>query len=94
MASINTSSFDLRALIESKTAGKISLRKVWVPKYCLVCVDRLKKEWSTNSLENEFVPPREKVIKRSTHPRGRFTAPRENDAGMFRKCSSRNKAIP
>ena len=45
VASINTSSFDLRALIESKKVGKLSLRKVWVPKYCLVCVDRLKNEW-------------------------------------------------
>ena len=46
MASINIASFDLRALIESKKAGKLSPRKVWVPKYCLVCVDKLKKEWS------------------------------------------------
>ena len=47
MASINTASFDLRALIESKKAGKLSPRKVWVPKYCLVRVDRLKTEWAT-----------------------------------------------
>ena len=46
VASINTASFDLRALIESKKLGKLSPRKVWVPKYCLVCVDKLKKEWS------------------------------------------------
>ena len=45
VASINTTSFNLRALIESKKAGKLSLRKVWVPKYCMVRVDRLKKEW-------------------------------------------------
>ena len=45
MASVNTTSFDLRAWIESKKAGKLSQRKVWVPKYCLVRVDRLKKEW-------------------------------------------------
>ena len=45
VALVNTDSFDLRALIESKKAGKLSLGKVWVPKYCLVCVDRLKKEW-------------------------------------------------
>ena len=46
MASINTISFDLRALIESKKAGKLFPRKVWVPKYCLVRVNRLKKEWA------------------------------------------------
>ena len=44
VSSINTASFDLRALIESQKAGKLSPRKVWVPKYCLV-VDKLKKEW-------------------------------------------------
>ena len=46
MASINIDNFNLRALIEFKKAGKISPRKVWVPKYCLVCVDRLKNEWA------------------------------------------------
>ena len=46
VASINTASFDLRALIESKKVGKLSLRKVWVPKYYLVHVDKLKNEWS------------------------------------------------
>ena len=46
VALVNTTNFDLRALIESKKAGKLSLRKVWVPKYCMVRVDRLKKEWA------------------------------------------------
>ena len=46
VASINTQSFDLRALIESKKAGKLFPRKVWVLKYCLVRVDKLKSEWS------------------------------------------------
>ena len=46
MASIYTTSFDLRELIEFKKAGKLSLRKVWVLKYCLVCVDMLKNAWS------------------------------------------------
>ena len=46
VASINTASFDLRALIESKKVGKLSPREVWVPKYYLVHVDKLKKEWS------------------------------------------------
>ena len=45
VVSINTTSFDLRSLIESKKAGKLSPRNVWVPKYCLVCVDKLKNEW-------------------------------------------------
>ena len=46
VASINTASFDLKALIESKKAGELSPRKEWVPKYCLVLVDRLKREWA------------------------------------------------
>ena len=45
VASINTINFNLRALIESKKEGKLSPRKVWVLKYCLVRVDRLKNEW-------------------------------------------------
>ena len=44
VASVNTASFDLRALIESKKVGKLSPGKVWVLKYCLVSVNRLKKE--------------------------------------------------
>ena len=47
VASINTTSFDLRALIESKKEGELSPRKVWVFKYFLVRVDRLKNEWDT-----------------------------------------------
>ena len=127
VASINISSFDLRALIESKKVGKLSPRKVWVPKYWLVRVDRLKKEWvavcidpqsrrnsmkgiqqgtkqcnqfskerkfspkgKTNSSKDEFVPPREQVVKRPTPLRDRFTALRKNDAGKFKECSSRN----
>ena len=46
VTSVNTTSFDLRALIESKNEGKLSPRKVWVPKYCLVHVDKLKTEWA------------------------------------------------
>ena len=46
MASINTDSFDLRAFIKSKKTGKLSPRKVCVPKYCLVYVDKLKNEWA------------------------------------------------
>ena len=46
-----------------------------------------------NSLGDGFVPPREKATRRPTPPRGRFTAPRENDAGRFRECSSRNRAF-
>ena len=47
VASINTSNFDKRALIESKKARKLFPWKVWVPKYYMVCVDRLKNEWPT-----------------------------------------------
>ena len=47
VALINTTSFDLGALIESKKAGKLFPRKVWVLKYCLVDVDKLKKKWAT-----------------------------------------------
>ena len=46
VASINTASFDLRALMESNKAKKLSPGKVWVPKYCLVRVTKLKKEWA------------------------------------------------
>ena len=48
LASINTTNFDLRASIESKV-GKLSPRKVWVPKYCLLRVDKLKNEWSCHT---------------------------------------------
>ena len=44
--SVNIASFDLRALIESKKARKLSPGKVWVTKYYLVHVDRLKKGWA------------------------------------------------
>ena len=46
VALVNTANFDLRALIESKKMGKLSLGKVHIPKYCLVLVDRQKKEWA------------------------------------------------
>lgn len=40
---------DLNSLINSKKAGKLSpdpkIRKIWFPKYCLVRVDKMKKEW-------------------------------------------------
>ena len=45
VASINTASFDLRALINLRRKENSS-GKVWIPKYCLVRVDRLKKEWA------------------------------------------------
>ena len=45
VASINIASFDLRALIESKKAGKLSLRKA-APKYFMVPVNKLKNVWS------------------------------------------------
>ena len=64
MASINTTSFDLRALIESKKAGKLSPRKVWVPKYCLVHVDRLKKVWDAVCIDP---PSRRNLVKGIEH---------------------------
>ena len=61
MASINTTNFDLRALIESKKAGKLFPRKVWVPKYCMVSVDRLKKKWAVVCIDP---PLRRNSVKR------------------------------
>ena len=60
VASINTTSFDLRALIKSKKVGKLSLGKVWVPKYCLVHVDRLKNEWAAVCIDP---PSRRDLVK-------------------------------
>ena len=51
VALINTADFDLRALIESKKVGKLFPRKVWVPKYCLLRVDKLKNELSAVSTD-------------------------------------------
>ena len=46
-----------------------------------------------DSLGDGFVSPRENVAGRLTPQRGRFTAPRENDSGMFRECSLRDKTF-
>ena len=52
MASINTASSNLRVLIESKKEGELSpinvwvLKYLWVLKYCMIHVDKLKNEWS------------------------------------------------
>ena len=54
---------------------------------------RLFSKGKTNSLGDRFVPPREMPTERPTPPRGRFTAPRENDAGGFKECSSKNIAF-
>ena len=72
MALVNTTSFDLRALIESKKAGKLSPRKVWVPKYCLVCVDRLKKEWAVVCTYSPLVRNSVKGIQQGTEQHNRF----------------------
>ena len=53
---------------------------------------KLSLKGKSNSPE-EFVPHREKVIERPTLPWGRFSSPRENDAGRFRECSSRKRAF-
>ena len=47
----------------------------------------------TNSPEDEFIPPKENVVERNTHPWGRFTAPRENGVSRFKEYSSRKKAF-
>ena len=46
-----------------------------------------------NSLRDGFVFPKENAAERPTTPRGRFIAPRENNGGMFRECSSRNRSF-
>ena len=85
MASINTSSFNLRALIESKEE-KLSPRKVWVPKYCLVCVDRLNKEWvavctdplsgnSMKGIQQETKQHNQFSKERKLFPRGKMNSP-------------------
>ena len=54
---------------------------------------KLSLKGKMNSLE-EFIPPRDKVVERTTSPWGRFISPRENDAGRPRECSSRKRAFP
>ena len=51
----------------------------------------LSSKGKTNSQGDGFVPPREMTVERTTTPWGRFTTPREFDAGMFRECSSRSR---
>ena len=46
-----------------------------------------------NSPGYGFVPSREKVVEKPTLPRGRFTAPRENDAGRSKERFSRNRVF-
>ena len=46
-----------------------------------------------SSLRDGFVPPRKKATEKPTPPRGKFTAPRENDAGRFKEYSSRHRAF-
>ena len=53
---------------------------------------KLSPKGKTNSLE-EFIPPKEKVVERPTPPWGRFISLRENDAGVFRECSSRKRVV-
>ena len=60
VALVNTTSFDQRALIESKKGGKLSPKKVWIPKCCLVRVDRLKKKWAAVCIDP---PSRRNLVK-------------------------------
>ena len=45
------------------------------------------------SLRDGFVLPKEKAAEMPTPLRGRFTTLRENDAGRFRECSSKNRVF-
>ena len=73
VASVNITSFDLRALIESKNKGKLSLRKVWVPKYYLVCVDRLKNEWAAVCTDPPLGRNSMKGIQQGTEQHNQFS---------------------
>ena len=77
VASINTASFDLRALMESKKAGKLSPGKVWVPKYCLVRVDRLKKEWVAVCIDPPLRRNSVKGIQQGTYQYNQFSKERK-----------------
>ena len=72
VASINTTSFDLRALIESENAGKLSPRKVWVPKYCLVHVDKLINKWFVVCIDPPSRRNSVKGIQQGTNQHNRF----------------------
>ena len=86
VASINTISFDLRALIESKKVGKLSPRKVWVPEYCLVCVDKLKKEWFAVCTDPPSGRNSMKGIQQGTEQHNRFS--KEIRLSLKRKMNS------
>ena len=73
VASINTASFDLRALIESKKARKLSPRKVCVPKCCLFRVDKLKNEWSTVCIDPPLGRNSVKGIQQGREQHNRFS---------------------
>ena len=77
-ASINTTNFDPRTLIESKKAGKLSPRKIWVPKYCLVHVDRLKKEWVAICIDPSSGRNLVKGIQKRTGQNNRFSKQKRN----------------
>ena len=73
MASINTTCFNLRALIESKKAGKLSPRKVCVPKYCMVLVNRLKNEWAVICIDPQSIRNSVKGIQHGIEQHNRFS---------------------
>ena len=50
---------------------------------------KLSPKGKTNSLEDAFAPPKEKVV----HPWDRFIVSRENDASRFKECFSINRAF-
>ena len=83
IASINTVSFDIRALMKSKKVGKLSPGKVWVPKYYLVRLDRLKNEWVGICIDP---PSRRNLVKKIDQRKYQY-----NQFSKERKFSQKDK---
>ena len=92
-ASINTTNFDPRALIESKKAGKLSPRKIWVSKYCLVHVDRLKKEWVAICIDHSSGRNLVKGIHKRTGQNNRFSKKKGNFHQKARRIPQKNSFL-
>ena len=92
MALVNTFSFDIRALIESKKAGKLSHRKVWVPKQYLVHVDRLKNEWAVVCIDPPPVRNSVKGIQLGIEKHNRFS--KKNETFTKRQDEFPRRFIP
>ena len=92
VALVNTTSFDLRALIGSKKVGKLSPRNVWVPKYYLVRVDRLKKEWAVICIDPPSRRNSKKGIQQRTVHHNRFS--KKTKLSLKGKTNSLEEFIP